>query len=73
MSQATGHGENIACQIQTEDAYGEFDELSNADVWLILDTLHSHMVETRTGPDPIFNILEQAMRELEEIDEELPF
>lgn len=44
----TEHGENIAGEIQSEDAYGAFDQLTAADVWLILDNLHSHFVTPRT-------------------------
>ncbi len=72
MSQITQHGENIANEIQGEDSFGDSDNLTDADVWNIIDQLHTHMMDTRSGDDPIFSILEDAMQELEIIDEDLP-
>lgn len=41
----TEHGDNIADQIQTEDAYGRFNILTPADVWNILDQLETHLMD----------------------------
>jgi hypothetical protein len=68
MSQPTKHGENIANQIQGSDAYDDSGEMTLADVWLIVDNLHTHFLNT--GRDN--TMLERWMRELETIDEELP-
>lgn len=69
MSEPTRHGENIANQIQTEDAYGEGPgKMTLADVWLIVDNLHTHFMDT--GQDT--KLFEKWMCELEAIDEDLP-
>lgn len=44
MYTPTEHGNNIANEIQSEDAYGYFNVLNPADVWLILDNLHTHIL-----------------------------
>ena len=72
MSETTQHGENIADEIQTDDAYGNFDNLTDADVWNILDNIHTHILDTRGIQDPTLRILEDAMHDLEMIDEDLP-
>jgi len=68
MSTVTIHGENIAGQIQSEDAYGEESDLTLADVWSIIDNLHSHFLDT----DRNTSMFERWMSELEDIDEDLP-
>ncbi len=68
MSKPTEHGENIADQIQSEDAFGRSGRLTFADVWLILDHLHSHFMDTKKNT----KFLERWMRELEAIDKDLP-
>ena len=68
MSEKTRHGENIAGQIQSEDAYGEDGNLTLADVWCIIDELHSHFLDT----DRDTSMFEKWMSELEDIDEDLP-
>lgn len=68
MSKPTEHGENIADQIQSEDAFGRSGRLTLADVWLILDNLHSHFMDTKKNT----KFLEKWMRELEAIDNDLP-
>jgi hypothetical protein len=68
MSETTEHGEHIAMQIQDEDAYGGSGTLTLADVWNIIDNLHTHFMDT--GRDT--SLFEKWMRELEDIDEDLP-
>jgi len=68
MSKTTEHGENIANEIQSEDAYGCEGKLTLADVWLIIDNLHTHFMDT--GRDT--SIFSKWMNELEEIDTDLP-
>lgn len=68
MSNPTEHGENIAWQIQGEDACGRKGKLTLADVWLIIDNLHTHFMST--GRDT--SIFERWMRELENLDDDLP-
>jgi hypothetical protein len=68
MSQTTEHGRNIADQIQDEDAYGQKGDLTLADVWIILDNLHSHFMDTKQDT----KFLEKWMHELEAIDDDLP-
>ncbi len=75
MSQPTSHGDNIVQQIQTEDAYGEFNVLTLADVWNIVDNLHTHFMVN--DPDDYtdnltLHILSGWMRQLEDMDSELP-
>jgi hypothetical protein len=71
MSKPTRHGENIANDIQTEDAYGAFNPLTLADIWLIVDNLHTHMLDNG-GNDETMRLLEGWMRQLEAMDSELP-
>jgi len=68
MSKVTRHGENIANQIQGEDAYGRSGVLTLADVWLIVDNLHTHFLDT--GRDTEF--LEEWMEQLQDMDGDLP-
>jgi len=68
MSETTEHGEHIADQIQGADAYGDSGELTLADVWFIVDNLHSHWMDT----DRDTAMFERWMSELEEIDMDLP-
>lgn len=70
MSEPTQHGKNIAGDIQGEDAYGHFDVLTLADVWLILDNLHSHFLD-HGAPDTL-EMLTEWMGQLEEVDDDLP-
>lgn len=73
MSQPTGHGQNIADEIQTNDAYGEFDILTAADVWNILDNLHTHFMDNEgKGHSELMGMLSSWMQELEQFDNELP-
>ena len=41
----TYHGNNIAAQIQGEDAYGDRGQLNAADVWNILDNIHTSLMD----------------------------
>ncbi len=68
MSKPTEHGNNIADQIQDEDAYGIRGELTIADIWVILDNLHSHFLDTKRDT----KLFEKWMRELEDLDDDLP-
>lgn len=70
MSEATDHGNNIADQIQCEDAYGQMNDLTIADVWNILDNLFTHFMDM--GEVTTTTMLGRWMDELEKIDENLP-
>ena len=80
MSRTTEHGENIANQIQGEDAYGVRGDLTLADVWNIVDNLHSHFAFEEDGKErehsdydmKILQMFEKWMRELEGMDDDLP-
>lgn len=77
MSELTQHGENIANEIQEHDAYGYFNVLTLADVWLIVDNLHTHFLDNlpEGGTDEktsILMMLSRWMRELEDMDGDLP-
>jgi len=79
MSQTTTHGENIADDIQGKDAYGRSGNLTVADVWNILDNLHSKFMDqyVKLGGYPerekdMTVIFTRWMEELEAIDEDLP-
>jgi hypothetical protein len=72
MSATTNHGDNIAEQIQNSDAYGQYDILTVADVWNILDNLHTHFLDTRGANHPLLGMLSKCMEALEAIDEGLP-
>ncbi len=76
MSQPTNHGNNIVQQIQTEDSYGEFNVLSLADVWNIVDNLHTHFMDNSDVKplfdDKILEMLGSWLRQLENMDSELP-
>jgi len=66
--EGTQHGNNITNQIHV-DKYGDFDNLTDYDVWNILDSLHTHMMDTRPRNDPVFGVLENALIEISgEID-----
>lgn len=70
MSETTRHGEGVAEQIQGSDAYGNSGDLTHADVWNILDNLHTHFLE-RGDMDTVF-MIGKWLDELQEIDEDLP-
>lgn len=44
----TDHGNNIANQIQDEDAYGIKGDLTASDLWNILDQFETHLIDTPT-------------------------
>ena len=67
MSRITIHGENIAGQINSEDCYGRSGELTYADVWNIVDQLHTHFMDTNRNTE----IFEKWMEELHKIDPEM--
>jgi len=60
----TQHGDNIADQIQEEDAYGHFDIMNECDIWNILDQFQSHLIE-HGGQTLLVGKLSNWMRELE--------
>lgn len=68
MSQTTRHGDNIVNQIQSEDAYGQYNMLTLADVWNIVDNLHTHFLDTGRSTA----IFEKWMKQLEKMDKDLP-
>jgi hypothetical protein len=70
MSERTEHGDNIADQIQQEDAYGNFDSLTYSDLWNILDQFQTHLINTNKD-DPMIHILSKWMSEIENIDDEV--
>ena len=74
MSKPTAHGDNIVMQIQTEDAYGDFNTLTLADVWNIVDNLHTHFMDNENEVNNIFTLqmLSAWMHQLENMDSELP-
>ena len=45
-SERTRKGEGIAEQIQGENAYGCSGDLTMADVWYIIDNLHTHFLDS---------------------------
>ena len=67
MSKTTRHGENIANEICTNDAFGHYDDLTYADVWSIVDQLHTHFMDTNRDPA----VFERWMREIEKLDPEM--
>lgn len=71
MSDTTEHGENIANQIQDDDAYGKSGTLTIADVWLIVDNLQTHFID-QSPESPLVRVFSKWMRELESMDEDLP-
>lgn len=72
MSTVTCHGENIANQIQDEDAYGDSDALTDADIWLIIDNMHSALMDTRELNDPMVLVLGRILNTLAAMDIDLP-
>ena len=78
MSKTTDHGENIANDIQGEDAYGYSGNLTLADIWNILDNIHSNFCEQweqdkEESVNKVLHMLSNWMDELSTIDEDLPF
>lgn len=68
LLETTRHGENIADQIQTHDAYGRFNVLNLADVWNIVDNLHTHFLDHKGEDAPILRMLEDWLCQLEQMD-----
>lgn len=72
MTETTSHGDNIASDIH-EDAYGQFDILTTADLWNILDNLHTHYLDNPGEKHKeIMNMITKWLTELEEFDDSLP-
>jgi hypothetical protein len=63
MNNKTNHGDNIANQIQTEDAYGNFDAMNESDLYQILDNFQTHLIDTN-GNDSLIELLSKWMEEL---------
>jgi len=59
----TVKGDDIAGEIQGETCYGHDGELTAADMWNILDNLHSHFCET--GNKTLQKLCTQSMNRLE--------
>ncbi len=68
MIERTEHGNNIADQIQDEDAYGIYEQLTLADLWNILDQFQTHIMNTTQDSQTII-MLSKWMQELEQFDE----
>ena len=64
MSKNTRHGDHIAGEINGYDASGHTGELTYADVWNMVDQLHTHFMDT----DRDTALFEKWMKELWEID-----
>jgi hypothetical protein len=64
----TKHGENIADDIQTHDAYGRFDVMNAADLWNILDQFQTHLIDHDEKNPLIYKISNW----LNEIEKEFP-
>lgn len=66
----TPHGENIANQIQTEDAYGQFNPLNITDLWAILDNFETHVLDhPKIKHQPaMLKLLSKWKAELENVD-----
>jgi hypothetical protein len=68
MDGTTSKGEHIAMQIQGETAYGSNGDLTLADVWLIIDNIHTHFMDTDRDTAFLENWLDDLYR-MEEADE----
>lgn len=73
MSKLTRHGENIANQIQDEDAYGDNDDLTLVDLSFIIDNLHSHFLTRQGSSDhnkgyPILGMLGRWLQEVSDLE-----
>lgn len=66
----TPHGDNIANQIQTEDAYGQFNPLNITDLWAILDNFETHVLDYPKieHQAAISKLLSKWKTELEDVD-----
>lgn len=69
MSQPTKHGDSLAEQIY-EDAWGNEEVLTLADIWLILDGIWNQHSEN--GIKAHLPMLARWMKELESVDSDLP-
>lgn len=67
MSLPTQHGHHISEHLWP---YGD-EPLTLADVWLIVDGLHSHFIE-HDGPYDQIRMFEQWLKQLEHMDGDLP-
>jgi hypothetical protein len=70
MSERTRHGDNIADQIQQEDAYGYMNNLTASDLWHILDEFQTHIMDT-DSESKMINMLSKWMKEIEDFDDEV--
>jgi hypothetical protein len=53
-NERTLHGDNIANEIQGEDAYGVSNTLTPADLWNILDNIQSHLLDNGKEDEAVF-------------------
>ena len=63
-SETTQHGENIANQIDGEDAYGNSGQLTVADMHRIVDTMHTNVMLDDSGNDREFSDREHAILDM---------
>ena len=68
----TRHGENIADQIQMHDAYGHFNVLTLADVFAIVDNLHTHFLDNGE-PSKIMRMLDGWMDQIRQMEQDGEF
>lgn len=66
--ETTRHGDAIAGDIAAHDAYGHSGTLTLADVWNIIDQIHTNRMDGELSTD----FLERWMRELEGMNDQLP-
>lgn len=63
-NERTEHGTNIADQCVGEDAYGDDGLLTPADIYYILDMIHTNQIDSKGLPATI-HLLERFRRMLE--------
>lgn len=61
--QKTDHGDSIADQIIGEDAYGNNEPLNAADLWHILDAMHTNFLDN--GQDELMQTVHEFMGKVE--------
>jgi hypothetical protein len=66
MIYKTQHGDNIADQIQTEDAYGFYNVMNEADLYNIIDQFQSHILEESPAKQDLLIMISLWMQELEQ-------
>ena len=71
MSEITEHGQNIAMQIADEDVYGQKGGLTLADIYSIVDQIHTNLMDSGLKGEEL-KFLENFLLKLESMDEDLP-